>query len=156
MIQASDIRLSVHENCAFNRNDRYHVRVYVTTAQIRTFLEAYVRYGWDHEGDYEATGGWFMLGGHKFTIDMGEYDSRGLEDNPAPEGIVYFTVSTGNLYLQVRPHSEGWIIDMSPEKDCSDFERTDGTRYPREIPLPIDFWVEPAAVIRAILGKGGH
>lgn len=146
-LQLHDIKISVHTDCRWAGGDRYHIRATVKNEQIADFLSEVLGYGFDEDSDYLDEMARFDFHGMRFRIECGEYDRRCTD----LDGFVYFAVTTGAVRADFQPHKGGWVIDFSIEKHFGDERDLDC--WDMHGKLPETFWVEPAAVIRTILGR---
>jgi hypothetical protein len=149
-LQLHNIKISVHTDCRWAGGERFHVRATVTSEQIADFLSSVIGWGFDEDSDYLDTSARFDFCGMRFRIEEGEYDRRCID----LDGLVYFAVGVGSVRADFTPHQGGWTIDFSIDKSFGDDRDLD--TWDMSGKLPECFWLEPASIIRAILGKGAH
>lgn len=129
--------ITFHENSKISW-DCFHIRLRADQDELGTFLAGLqaVRANDMHE---------VMLGAHKLSI----YDMDIVEE----EGAISFAhgnIGTLHWTMQVW-QNETWI-DFNGDKGEGDdyLDRT------HDLPLHETFWIEPAAIIRTMLGKTIH
>lgn len=151
-MNAESLKISIHENCRWSGPERFHIRARVTAADVQPFIDQAILCAVDDDDwgyiDRSAT---FLFNGSLFSIVDGEYDTRD------EGGFVYFSASCADLTVQAdfTPFHGGWNIDFSVDKDFGALENLDHTRWSNEATgLPPCFWIEPASMLRAILGTG--
>jgi hypothetical protein len=139
-IQTETLRLSVHTQSAIDP-DMYHIRLVVKDEQIRPFLDVLERLWVLGEHDYMIDGR-YKLGQHRIDVIEGDYTEG--------TGVTWAYGQCGEFYWNLERRGDDLFLDLNAYHE---FE-LDYTKAPSELPLA--FWVEPAAVIRAFMGKGGH
>lgn len=147
------LQVSVHHNCRWSGPERFHIRVSMEDALIQAFMEKVVYYAESDLHEFFDVGGWFEHNGLKFKLDEGEFGSGAVID-PKVSDIAFAGITVDNAYLTLTPYQGGWNIDFSLEKVYGDDRDLDHMKWLDtgvEEDLPECFWVEPAAIIRAII-----
>ncbi|OWZ90392.1 hypothetical protein B9J07_27790 [Sinorhizobium sp. LM21] len=148
-LQTNDLRLSVHMNSAVD-HDWFHVRVVAQADTLKPLIDALERLHELSEQDW-AIYGRYTVGQHLIHCEDGEYAKGKVL---WAYGTVKDQPETFSWNLELR--SDGaYYLDMNIEKALDEDARLDGTTRMND-KLPVDFWIEPAAFIRSIMGKRGE
>ncbi|MGV1754878.1 hypothetical protein [Agrobacterium sp. CG674] len=143
-IQHNEFRLSVHTN-AMIADDCYHVRLVTPADKIQLLLDAVL--------SVKGENG-YIVAGH---AQVGGLGVEILEGDTWDEKVQW---AFGNVdefdsfWWNIERRGDEYYLDFNIAKARNQVDRLDPVIGMTDR-LPSDFWVEPAAVIRAIMGKRG-
>lgn len=145
-IQLNDIRLSVHTNAAI-ADDCYHVRLVTPADKIQPLLDAVLKASAKSDDGY-------IVSAHSRIGALG-FD---ILEGDTSDGKVMWAF--GNVdefdafWWNIERRGEDYYLDFNIGKARNSEDSLDPVIGMTDR-LPTDFWIEPAAVIRAIMGKRG-
>lgn len=146
-LQINDLRLSVHINAAMC-DSLFHVRIVSDADQLKPLIEALHRLYVLGEHKW-AIAGRYTVGRHKIEVLDGE-----VQDDKVLWAFGNVQNQINAFYWNLERRGDQYFLDMNIEKNADEEARLDGTKGMTD-KLPVDFWIEPAAFIRSIMGKRG-
>ncbi|MBD9511590.1 hypothetical protein IB265_33070 [Ensifer sp. ENS10] len=146
-LQTNDLRLSVHINAAMD-DSMYHVRIVSYAEQLKPLIEALHRLYVLGEHEW-CFGGRYTIGQHKIEVVEGE-----VQKDKVLWAFGNVREQVNSFYWNLELRGDQYFLDMNIEKNADEDARLDGTAGMTD-KLPVDFWIEPAAFIRSIMGKKG-
>jgi hypothetical protein len=129
------LQLSIHPNCHYTGIDRFHIRAVLPVSVTNTILAA-------------------IPTGRIAGLEMTVYD---FETTAAGE-LVWASFHIDGVGITATPFQEGLRIDLNAEKIAEGDDRLDYAAFLEEHDgaLPENFWIEPARILRALLGATKH
>lgn len=147
------LQVSVHNYCRWSGADRFHIRVRLDDSMVAAFMAKVVKGAESYDHEYFNVGGYFTHNGKRFYLTDGEFND-GAVIGPKISDISFVGLRVDDITVGLTPFQGGWNVDFSLEKVYGDDRDVDHTRWLNtgvENDLPECFWIEPAAIIRAII-----
>ncbi|OCP21941.1 MULTISPECIES: hypothetical protein [unclassified Ensifer] len=138
MIQQSELKISIHNECVYAGSEYFHIR----TMLPQTLNDALV-----HAMKNTRTCGFDQM------AKLGDMDINVYDGDEEDGELIWFSFRLGNVGMNFSARQEGLQLDMSCEKHAHGDDALDWTAWREQCAgkLPDDFWIEPAAILRKLL-----